>query len=67
MIFTETIFSGKMESIEGWGGGGQGGLQADGQTAGTDLVDRKREDSSLEGGTVASDFQVLSKINTHNG
>lgn len=37
--------------------GSQGGYQADGQTAGSDLVDRKRQGSLWEGASVAPAFQ----------
>lgn len=48
------------------GQGSQGGYQADGQTAGSDLVDRNREGSPVEGATVALAFVTpTAPFNTH--
>lgn len=50
-VSTETLLSGEMQRWRATGS--QGGYQADGRTAGSDLVDRKRE-GSLSEGAVAS-------------
>jgi len=47
-VSMETLLSGNMHTWRATGS--QGGYQADGRAAGSDLVDRKREGSLSEGG-----------------